>query len=898
MLIKRAYASVEAEILSPGMELVKTAGIARPVQSFIDAIIPDHEHTYVLVTALSYSEYFGPNSNTDWYGYNKHLDFNGLLHTWSDFGRDPKLDAIKAKDWAYGFPCFYAAAAYAHHKNTDPKTLGFGDVIFVYANASMRRIELVIRVFNEEARRKGHGTIIDRIERGERVDVSMGAKVPFDLCVDPSSLVRTADGWKPAGAIEPGMSILSHTGTLRRVMKRFDRESEDDERLKVCAVGVPALTVTSEHPMYVVRAAALRTCKGSANGRRRRCSPGSDGVCTFCERSLQLSPEWVPAGELQVGDYLTAPTGRLGIQAVPSAQARLLGYWIGDGHRIRQRTGKKKDGPHKLVAFGITVGHSETTHLEKVLSTITDAGAANDPGIYEAGEERKAYQIHTYDQDLASWLVTMGSDVSYTKRVHEDVFSWDADSLCELIGGWIDTDGHVSPEGHVRISTSVRGLALDGQRLLRLLGVPSGITASTMGGKEVYQFHVQRDHVRRLELVKYSTKIAEKAEVPDRAGGSQILVADGLALHPVRSVEQVEGTAPVVNFSVDGDESYVVEGVSTHNCSVCADWDRVRSSMGQYRPDSDKHPGVAVLREHAKKPIRGLARTRAEYCSCMRTQAGCVLPGGQLVYVYNDFPRFFDISFVIVGADRTSRVMWHLPARRRDRSGPVDTHTPIMHAIAGLKTASMKKLDPGTAHAAFDHRGDLSGSLSFHEDPLKMLASMGALGLVASPREFSKIVIGKAVDFDPSCAPGHDPLFAVAGCHVDGGLMDKLREMTATPTKDEIKTSSRDLAHAYAGYRLGLIKNAHSILGAGEKRASAHLGFLLDQSTVVQWISSHLTADPRSADQASLLKMSSMIRTTKDLEKIGMALDAVLGIKNTSCLWTAMTDVARTTQFL
>lgn len=514
MLIKRAYASVEAEILSPGMELVKTAGIARPVQSFIDAIIPDHEHTYVLVTALSYSEYFGPNSNTDWYGHNKHLDFNGLLHSWSDFGRDPKLDAIKAKDWAYGFPCFYAAAAYAHHKNTDPKVFGFGDVIFVYANASMRRIELVIRVFNEEARRKGHGTIIDRIERGERVDVSMGAKVPFDLC------------------------------------------------------------------------------------------------------------------------------------------------------------------------------------------------------------------------------------------------------------------------------------------------------------------------------------------------------------------------------------------------SVCTDWDRVRSSMGQYRPDSDKHPGVAVLREHAKKPIRGLARTRAEYCSCMRTQAGCVLPGGQLVYVYNDFPRFFDISFVIVGADRTSRVMWHLPARRRDRSGPVDTHTPIMHAIAGLKTASMKKMDPGTAHAALDHRGDLSGSLSFHEDPLKMLASMGALGLVASPREFSKIVIGKAVDFDPSCAPGHDPLFAVAGCHVDGGLMDKLRGMTATPTKDEIKTSSRDLAHAYAGYRLGLIKNAHSILGAGEKRASAHLGFLLDQSTVVQWISSHLTADPRSADQASLLKMSSMIRTTKDLEKIGMALDAVLGIKNTSCLWTAMTDVARTTQFL
>jgi len=51
------------------------------------------------------------------------------------------------------------------------------------------------------------------------------------------------------------------------------------------------------------------------------------------------------------------------------------------------------------------------------------------------------------------------------------------------------------------------------------------------------------------------------------------------------------------------------------------------------------------------------AKTRAEYCDHMRTMPGRVLDDGRKVFVYNDFPRFFDISFVFIGADRTSFVL-------------------------------------------------------------------------------------------------------------------------------------------------------------------------------------------------------------------------------------------------
>lgn len=51
------------------------------------------------------------------------------------------------------------------------------------------------------------------------------------------------------------------------------------------------------------------------------------------------------------------------------------------------------------------------------------------------------------------------------------------------------------------------------------------------------------------------------------------------------------------------------------------------------------------------------AKYRSEYCSHMRDMPGKILPDGRKVFVYNPYPRFFDISFVFIGADRTSFVL-------------------------------------------------------------------------------------------------------------------------------------------------------------------------------------------------------------------------------------------------
>lgn len=99
-------------------------------------------------------------------------------------------------------------------------------------------------------------------------------------------------------------------------------------------------------------------------------------------------------------------------------------------------------------------------------------------------------------------------------------------------------------------------------------------------------------------------------------------------------------------------------------CSFCVDEDEFFRALASFNPAEHKHPGIAVLRWHERrikekgKGIRGIARTRAEYCDCMRYRAGTIDPStGKKIFVFNDYPRFFDISLVRIGADKTAYSM-------------------------------------------------------------------------------------------------------------------------------------------------------------------------------------------------------------------------------------------------
>lgn len=149
------------------------------IQDFVRNLIPTPSGIYVLVNALGAGEYWGSNVNGDLF------PEKALIHAPSDWEglmvRDPDQARLVGQQWDYGFPTFMGAFPYKHHINKDPSR-AFGRVELAVWNPKMHRVELVVYLDRALCKQFDAYDIIERIERGEFPDVSMGCRVPFDVC--------------------------------------------------------------------------------------------------------------------------------------------------------------------------------------------------------------------------------------------------------------------------------------------------------------------------------------------------------------------------------------------------------------------------------------------------------------------------------------------------------------------------------------------------------------------------------------------------------------------------------------------------------------------------------------------------------------------------------------------
>lgn len=724
-------------VINPG-EKIKTAGLRPVVQAFCDSLKPCSDYTYALVNAMGYSEYYGANSNTDWYGYNPQLDFNGLLHAWPDIGRDIEADRMKSKAWPYGYPCFYNSTVYAHHKNTDQQQLGFGDVVFAAANPHMKRIELVMRVFNSEASKKGHTSILDRIRAGERVDVSMG-------CFKAGAMVSMADGTtKPIEDVVVGDRVRTHTGGTGRVTE-LHRRKYRGEFFEIKPANSDPLHATVEHPFFAAHGAkdAHRVWNAEAPEFEWRYAKDLDGaVLSRPKVTKTISPgrHW--------------GWGECSPQEI-RAFARLIGYYLAEGHVVF-------DKKEQVCGIELTVNKSDAVNQE-VSDLCVTIGTRNDPVWRQRENSPDAWALQIYDKELALICVEYAGRYSKTKRLAEEVLYWPQELQLELLGAYGNGDGFASKDGSFSFSTSSSALASQVQEILFRLGIPTshnvlthkagtGFSADTTE----HVVFIGRQWAPRLRAfcAKVVVREVKKAKNIFKDYGNLWAV-------PIREYESYYDEADVYNFEVEGDNSYIVNGIAAHNCkvpfdlcSICTDWATVKKAWKSYNPTQHRHPGVAILAYHRKvAPIRGLAVTKADYCEHMRTQRGKVLRDGRKVFVYNDFPRFFDISFVWIGADRTARVMWHL-AGDNPLHQPAPSIDEMVRRTFGSffgKVAEMEKEIPDgiveAVHLDADNARPLPidqlEQLSMEHGPKSVLSTLSGLGIVPKPREFQTIVLAR-----------------------------------------------------------------------------------------------------------------------------------------------------------
>lgn len=136
--------------------LEKTAAEYHPtIASYIHDAKPIKDKIQVLLTALGAGEYWSDNANGDYF------PEKALAHEGDD----------------YGYKTFEKyARVFKHHVNKADST-SYGEVKLSVYNPTFHRVELITTVNYSNAK-----DIVVRIENGDNVDVSMGTRVPFDIC--------------------------------------------------------------------------------------------------------------------------------------------------------------------------------------------------------------------------------------------------------------------------------------------------------------------------------------------------------------------------------------------------------------------------------------------------------------------------------------------------------------------------------------------------------------------------------------------------------------------------------------------------------------------------------------------------------------------------------------------
>lgn len=188
----------------PYFEKVASASLLPEVSTYIAQLKPRSDSQYVLVNAMGAGEYYGSNINGD------RFSEAALVHSPDGWKGVPPIDKALAKGWSYGFPTFYDACVYPHHRNKDPnKKLGV--VELAAWNPHMKRVELVTRLDRDICLANGGESIWDKLKMGSYPDVSMGTKVPFDTCSITLDIKRYFEAWNtydPKKHTSPGAAIL------------------------------------------------------------------------------------------------------------------------------------------------------------------------------------------------------------------------------------------------------------------------------------------------------------------------------------------------------------------------------------------------------------------------------------------------------------------------------------------------------------------------------------------------------------------------------------------------------------------------------------------------------------------------------------------------------------------
>lgn len=464
---------------------------------------------------------------------------------------------------------------------------------------------------------------------------------PF--CVSPDTLVETIDGLRQAAEVQEGDFLRSHTGAWKRVTGRIERSVEPSEKVyRITAKTLPGFpfTVSEDHPILAVKNTQKRggrkfdptsipdpefiKAQDLSVGdfvaypvKRTTRSNLTIDVAALCPE-FAVTDDWVYTRLDQQGaeifEYLKSegvPEFKSGPQAERLEFLKSKGWDLDRYVSVRSMLDScpTRHPRHitldknwsKIIGYYLAEGSTSqattsfTFHFEEpgfVDELVTALHGAGYTAVVDDRAEQSCRVVRVEGVILAHLVRELCGRYSSQKHIPA-VVSEAPDELCfDVLRCVFNGDGTfltADDKGTSRVclKTTSPNLALETRRLLLSFGLIGGVSRAVPSASEIAKqpyYQVYYNGASGDALAKAFGW--EGFKDPGKRAGQNSFIRGDYVYMRVAAIEEVEEPV-VIGFQIQGDKTFCVAGVATHNTTInLADWrDHIRREIARQRMD-------------------------------------------------------------------------------------------------------------------------------------------------------------------------------------------------------------------------------------------------------------------------------------------------------------------------
>ncbi len=390
--------------------------------------------------------------------------------------------------------------------------------------------------------------------------VDEGAEVSYvEGCFTAGHSISTQLGTKKIEEIIEGDTVLTHNNNYSKVYNTQKRKYSG-ELYTLTITGFPSETIqaTEEHPFLVAR-------RQNKN-----------------ERNTKFVLEWLPANNISIKDYVALPINRKvdelenvtfsvknrkefeNVEVGISEQlGRLIGYYLAEG--------SVEDRGYLRFSFS----SEERDYIDDVKGLVKSVFGLEKSHEFHYSD-RKGVELVFSSTKLARIFKEFGIS-SNSKALPAWALNLPLNIQKEIIAGYYRGDGNYYKselkEGLkelFRLSTVSKQLAVQMRDMLFRFNIVASLNKRDRSGEHRQDMYTVAIGGEFLHLF---SELVGAEIIPINLNGHKratpYYIDEKYAYMPVKSIEKkIVDNIDVYNFSVEDDESYVVNGVAVHNCTA------------------------------------------------------------------------------------------------------------------------------------------------------------------------------------------------------------------------------------------------------------------------------------------------------------------------------------------